>query len=65
MNHKALILPAVILLLASTVLSELGYPAHLSAKVRDLWQTKDMGENKGTFSAAVAPGSVVMVTVKP
>jgi len=44
---------------------ELGYPAHLSAKVRDLWQAKDLGEHKGTFSATVAPHSVVMVTVTP
>jgi len=43
----------------------LGYPAHLSAKVRDLWQAKDLGEHKGTFSATVAPHSVVMVTVTP
>ncbi len=44
---------------------DLGYPAHLSARVRDLWQAKDMGEHKGMFSATVAPHSVVMVTVKP
>ncbi len=44
---------------------ELGYPAHLSAKVRDLWLAKDLGEHKGTFSATVAPHSVVMVTVTP
>ncbi len=44
---------------------ELGYPAHLSARVRDLWQAKDLGERKGTFSATVAPHSIVMVTVKP
>jgi alpha-galactosidase len=44
---------------------DLGYPAHLTAKVRDLWQAKDLGEHKGTFSATVAPHSVVMVTVKP
>ena len=44
---------------------DLGYPAHLTAKVRDLWQAKDLGEYKGTFSATVAPHSVVMVTVKP
>jgi alpha-galactosidase len=44
---------------------DLGYPAHLSAKVRDLWQAKDLGEHKGTFSATVASHSVVMVTVTP
>jgi len=44
---------------------ELGYPAHLSARVRDLWQVKDLGEHVGRVSASVAPHSVVMVTVKP
>jgi alpha-galactosidase len=44
---------------------DMGYPAHLSARVRDLWQAKDLGEHKGTFAATVAPHSVVMVTVKP
>jgi alpha-galactosidase len=49
----------------SVAWEDLGYPAHLGAKVRDLWQAKDLGEHKGTFSATVAPHSVVMVTVKP
>jgi alpha-galactosidase len=44
---------------------DLGYPAHLSAQVRDLWQGRDLGERKEKFSATVAPHSVVMVTVKP
>jgi alpha-galactosidase len=44
---------------------DLEYPAHLSAKVRDLWQAKDLGDYKAKFSAIVAPHSVVMVTVKP
>lgn len=44
---------------------DLGYPAHLSAKVRDLWEGKDLGEQKGKFSATVAPHSVVMVTIRP
>jgi alpha-galactosidase len=44
---------------------ELGYPAHLTAKVRDLWLGKDMGEHKGSLSATVAPHAVVMVTLKP
>jgi alpha-galactosidase len=49
----------------SVTWEHLGYPAHLSARVRDLWQEKDMGERNGKFSATVAPHSVVMVTVKP
>jgi len=44
---------------------DLGYPAHLKAQVRDLWQGSDLGERKGKFSAMVAPHSVVMVTVRP
>jgi alpha-galactosidase len=44
---------------------DLGYPAHLSARVRDLWQAKDLGERKGEFSSTVAPHSIVMLTVKP
>jgi alpha-galactosidase len=43
----------------------LGYPAHFSATVRDLWQHKDMGKFTGSFSAMVPSHGVVMVTVKP
>jgi alpha-galactosidase len=43
----------------------LGYPAHLSASVRDLWQHKDLGKMTGKFSARVASHAVVMVTVQP
>jgi alpha-galactosidase len=44
---------------------DLGYPAHLTAKVRDLWQAKDLGDRKGNFSVTVAPHSIVMVKVTP
>jgi alpha-galactosidase len=44
---------------------DLGYPNHLSASVRDLWQHKDLGKFTGRFSASVASHGVVMVTVKP
>jgi len=44
---------------------DLGYPSHLSASVRDLWQHKDLGKYTGKFSATVASHSVAMVTVKP
>jgi alpha-galactosidase len=44
---------------------ELGYPNHLSAEVRDLWQKKDLGKFTGKFSAQVASHGVVMVRVKP
>ena len=43
----------------------LGYPEHLAASVRDLWQHKDLGKFTGKFSSSVASHSVVMVTVKP
>jgi alpha-galactosidase len=43
----------------------LGYPAHLSADVRDLWEHKDLGKFTGRFSAPVASHSVVMVSVRP
>ncbi len=44
---------------------EIGYPAHLSASVRDLWQHKDVGKITGKFSAIVPSHGVVMVTVRP
>jgi alpha-galactosidase len=44
---------------------DVGYPSHLSAAVRDLWQEKDLGKFTGKFSAPVASHGVVMVTVKP
>ncbi len=44
---------------------DLGYPATLSASVRDLWEHKDLGKKTGKYSARVAPHGVVMVTVKP
>jgi len=43
----------------------IGYPAHLSASVRDLWQHKDVGKITGKFSVSVPSHGVVMVTVKP
>ena len=44
---------------------EIGYPARLTAKVRDLWLHKDLGSFAGSYSAEVAPHSVVMVRVAP
>ena len=44
---------------------QIGYPAHLSAVVRDLWVHKDLGTFTGKFSAPVASHGVVMVTVRP
>jgi alpha-galactosidase len=44
---------------------DLGYPGHLSASVRDLWQHKDLGKFTEKFSAPVPSHGVVMVTVAP
>ncbi|MEE3623047.1 glycoside hydrolase family 27 protein [Nitrospirillum sp. BR 11752] len=44
---------------------DLGYPAKLPAKVRDLWQAKDQGTSKGSYTAEVAGHGVVMVTIRP
>jgi alpha-galactosidase len=44
---------------------DLGYPTHLSAEVRDLWQHKDMGAFTGKFPASVVSHGVVMVEVRP
>ena len=44
---------------------DIGYPGHLTARVRDLWQAKDLGEYKQMFSSAVSPHAVVMVSVTP
>ncbi len=45
--------------------TDLGYPGHLSAKVRDLWQHKDVGSASGQFTARVASHGVVMVRITP
>jgi alpha-galactosidase len=44
---------------------ELGYPAHLSAGVRDLWMKKDLGKFAGTYGAKVPSHGVVMIKVAP
>jgi alpha-galactosidase len=44
---------------------QLHYPAGLTAKVRDLWQHKDLGSAKARFGTVVGGHAVVMVTIKP
>jgi alpha-galactosidase len=44
---------------------DIGYPEHVEAAVRDLWQHKDMGRTPVEFSATVPPHGVVMVTIRP
>jgi alpha-galactosidase len=45
--------------------TDLGYPDHVPAKVRDLWAHKDLGEKSGSLSASVPSHGVVMVRVEP
>jgi alpha-galactosidase len=45
--------------------ADIGYPEHLSAGVRDLWQKKDLEKSTGKFTAIVHSHGVVMITVKP
>ncbi len=44
---------------------DIGYPGHLNAGVRDLWQGRDLGQRKERFSTTVAPHSVVMIRITP
>jgi alpha-galactosidase len=44
---------------------EIGYPDHLSASVRDLWQHKELAKGTSKFGATVPSHGVVMVTVRP
>jgi alpha-galactosidase len=45
--------------------TDVGYPPHLAASVRDLWAHKDLGKLTGGFSAKVPSHGVVMVTIRP
>ena len=45
--------------------TEIGYPEHLSAKIRDLWQKKDVGSTSGAYAADVPSHGVVMITIDP
>jgi alpha-galactosidase len=49
----------------SVAWEEIGYPAHLTAKVRDLWAHKEAGTFTGSYSAKVASHTVVMVKIIP
>src|SRR6266436_5500149 len=45
--------------------TDLGFPAHLSASVRDMWTRKDLGKLNGKFTARVPSHGVVMIKVTP
>jgi alpha-galactosidase len=49
----------------SVTWEQLAYPGHLSTKVRDLWEHKDLGSFDGGYKAKVAPHSVAMLKVLP
>ncbi|MGB9430978.1 MAG: alpha-galactosidase [Candidatus Acidiferrum sp.] len=44
---------------------QIGYPNHISGKVRDLWAHKEVGSFTGSYSAKVGSHSVVMVKITP
>jgi len=44
---------------------QIGYPDHLNAAVRDLWEHRDLGKMTGQFGATVPSHGVAMVTVRP
>jgi alpha-galactosidase len=45
--------------------TDIGYPAHLRAAVRDLWEHKNLDHAKGSFSAAVPSHGVAMLLIRP
>ena len=45
--------------------ADIGYPKTLEAKVRDLWQHKDAGTFKGSYTAPVAGHGVAMIRITP
>jgi alpha-galactosidase len=44
---------------------DLGYPAHFTASVRDLWAARDLPKATGSFTAEAPPHGVVMVKIEP
>jgi alpha-galactosidase len=45
--------------------TDIGFPEHLPAAVRDLWAKKDLGQLTGKLSAPVPSHGVVMVRIRP
>jgi alpha-galactosidase len=45
--------------------TDIGYPSHVKAEVRDLWVHKTLGKMSDTFSAPVPSHGVVMVSIRP
>ena len=44
---------------------QLGYPRHLSARLRDLWKQEDLAPQVGRYTTMVEPHAVVMLVVQP
>ncbi len=44
---------------------DVGYPEHITASVRNLWQHKEAGKFTVKFSATVPSHAVTMITIKP
>ena len=44
---------------------QLGYPAKLRAKMRDVWAGRDLPTRAGSYSATVAPHAVQMMVLQP
>jgi hypothetical protein len=44
---------------------QLGYPGHLSARLRDLWKGQDLPAQKDRYSTMVEPYAVVLLTIRP
>jgi alpha-galactosidase len=49
----------------SVTWEEIGYPAHLIAKVRDLWAHKELGSFAGSCAAKAPSHAVVMMKITP
>ena len=45
--------------------TEIGYPSHLEAKVRDLWKSQDLGVSTAGYAADVPSHGAVMLKVMP
>ena len=45
--------------------TEIGYPSHIEADVRDLWKHEDLGSSNGAFAADVPSHGVVMLKIAP
>jgi alpha-galactosidase len=44
---------------------QLDYPEHLQARLRDVWQAKELGRVRGSYSAEVPSHAVVVLMVRP